>query len=70
MKAVAPTGDEFIIIELPATVLDQVSVMGEKLSVVRPDGHRQLHGYRPADCDDQQRDAGIYPGPGAQAGAG
>ncbi|PHY10661.1 MAG: hypothetical protein CK533_08670 [Acidobacterium sp.] len=38
VKAVAPTGDEFIIIELPATVLDQVSVMGEKLSVVRPDG--------------------------------
>ena len=38
VKAVAPTGDEFITIELPATVLDQVSVMGEKLSVVRPDG--------------------------------
>ena len=37
-KAVAPTGDEFITIELPATVVDQVSVLGEKLSVVRPDG--------------------------------
>lgn len=38
MKAVAPTGDEFITIELPAAVVDQVSVLGEKLSVVRPDG--------------------------------
>ena len=38
VKAVAPTGDEFITIELPATVVDQVSVLGEKLSVVRPDG--------------------------------
>jgi hypothetical protein len=38
MKAVAPTGDEFIAMELPATVVDQVSVLGEKLSVVRPDG--------------------------------
>jgi len=38
MKAVAPTGDEFITIELPDTVVDQVSVLGEKLSVVRPDG--------------------------------
>ena len=38
VKAVAPTGDEFITIELPDTVVDQVSVLGEKLSVVRPDG--------------------------------
>jgi hypothetical protein len=38
VKAVAPSGDEFITIELPATVGDQVSVLGEKLSVVRPDG--------------------------------
>jgi len=38
VKAVAPTGDEFIILELPATVVEQVSVLGEKLSVVRPDG--------------------------------
>jgi hypothetical protein len=38
VKAVAPTGDEFITIELPAAVGDQVSVMGEKLTVVRPDG--------------------------------
>ena len=38
VKAVAPTGDEFITMELPAAVADQVSVLGEKLSVVRPDG--------------------------------
>ncbi len=38
VKAVAPTGDEFIVLELPATIGDQVSVLGEKLSVVRPDG--------------------------------
>lgn len=37
MKAVAPIGSEFITLELPAAVVDQVSVMGEKLSVVRPD---------------------------------
>jgi len=38
VKAVAPSGDEFIIMELPADVGDQVSVLGEKLSVMRPDG--------------------------------
>ena len=38
VKAVAPTGNEFITIHLPETVVDQVSVLGEKLSVVRPDG--------------------------------
>ncbi len=38
MKAVAPTGDEFITLTLPATVEDQVSVLGEKLTVVRLDG--------------------------------
>jgi len=38
VKAVAPAGTEFITIMLPATVEGQVSVLGEKLSVVRPDG--------------------------------
>ena len=38
VKAVAPSGDEFITIELPEDVGDQVSVLGEKLSVMRPDG--------------------------------
>ena len=38
VKAVAPAGDEFITMELPAAIADQVSVLGEKLSVVRPDG--------------------------------
>ncbi len=38
VKAVAPSGDEFITIELPADVGEQVSILGEKLSVMRPDG--------------------------------
>jgi len=38
VKAVAPIGNEFITIELPGTVVDQFAVLGEKLSVVRPDG--------------------------------
>ena len=38
VKAVMPTGDEKITIELPETVEDQVSILGEKLTVVRPDG--------------------------------
>jgi hypothetical protein len=39
VKAVAPSGDEFIVIQLPAGVQDQVSILGEKLSVMRPDGN-------------------------------
>jgi hypothetical protein len=38
MKAVAPTGDEFVTVELPGDVAEQVSILGEKLSVVRNDG--------------------------------
>lgn len=38
VKAVAPSGAEPIVIELPADIGGQVSVLGEKLSVVRPDG--------------------------------
>lgn len=38
VKAVAPSGAEPIVIELPADIGDQVSVLGEKLSVVRLDG--------------------------------
>jgi hypothetical protein len=38
LKAVAPIGVETITMELPQEVGDQVSVLGEKLSVVRPDG--------------------------------
>ena len=38
VKAVAPSGTEFITIELPEAVGAQVSVLGEKLTVVRPDG--------------------------------
>ncbi len=38
VKAVAPTGAVFITMTLPDFVVDQVSVLGEKLSVVRPDG--------------------------------
>jgi hypothetical protein len=38
VKAVAPSGDEFITMTLPEDVGEQVSVLGEKLSVVRQDG--------------------------------
>jgi hypothetical protein len=38
VKAVAPSGDEFITIELPGDVEEQVSILGEKLSVMRLDG--------------------------------
>ena len=38
VKAVAPSGAEFITIELPADVGEQVSILGEKLSVLRPEG--------------------------------
>ena len=37
VKAVAPSGDEFITMELPAEVEEQVSILGEKLSVMRPE---------------------------------
>lgn len=38
VKAVAPSGDEFITMELPADVGEQVAMLGEKLAVMRPDG--------------------------------
>jgi hypothetical protein len=38
VKAVAPSGTEFITMELPQDVGEQVSILGEKLSVLRPDG--------------------------------
>ncbi|MBM3781293.1 MAG: hypothetical protein FJW29_06410 [Acidobacteria bacterium] len=38
VKAVAPTGTEFISMELPEDIGTEVSVLGEKLTVVRPDG--------------------------------
>ena len=38
VKAVAPTGSEFIQMELPEDAEGQVSILGEKLSVMRPDG--------------------------------
>jgi hypothetical protein len=38
MKAVAPSGTEFITIELPESVGEQVSILGEKLTVLRPEG--------------------------------
>jgi len=38
VKAVAPSGSEFIEMDLPADVEGQVSILGEKLSVMRPDG--------------------------------
>jgi hypothetical protein len=38
VKAVAPSGTEFITIELPEDVGEQVSLLGEKLTVLRPEG--------------------------------
>jgi hypothetical protein len=38
VKAVAPSGNEMITMELPADIGEQISVLGEKLTVVRPDG--------------------------------
>jgi hypothetical protein len=38
VKAVAPSGTEFITMELPDDVGETVSLLGEKLTVVRPDG--------------------------------
>jgi hypothetical protein len=38
VKAVAPIGAEPIVMELPQDVGDQVSVLGEKLSMMRPGG--------------------------------
>lgn len=38
MKAVAPTGTEFISLQLPEDAGDQVSIVGEKLKMVRADG--------------------------------
>jgi hypothetical protein len=38
MKAVAPTGTEFITMELPQDVGEQVSILGERLTVLRPEG--------------------------------
>lgn len=40
LKAVAPTGTETVSIEIPAGV-DRVSILGEKLSVVRPDAEAE-----------------------------
>ena len=38
VKAVAPSGAEYIEMELPEDVAEQVSILGEKLTVMRPDG--------------------------------
>lgn len=38
VKAVAPSGTEFITIELPEDVGERVSILGEKLTVLRPEG--------------------------------
>ena len=38
VKAVAPTGSELIVMELPEDVGEHVSILGENLKVKRPDG--------------------------------
>ncbi len=42
VKAVAPIGTEHIVVEIPAG-LDQVSILGEKLTIVRSDGEPQTY---------------------------
>jgi hypothetical protein len=39
VKAVAPSGSEYIIMQLPADVGESVSILGEKLTVMRPEGN-------------------------------
>jgi hypothetical protein len=38
MKAVAPTGAERVLLELPEDVGEQISILGERLTVLRADG--------------------------------
>jgi hypothetical protein len=38
VKAVAPSGTELITMELPPDVGEQVSILGERLTVLRPEG--------------------------------
>ena len=38
VKAVAPTGSEMVVLELPEDVGEQVTILGENLKVKRPDG--------------------------------
>ena len=54
LKAVAPTGSEAISITIPAEE-QSVSILGEKLSVVRIDGRGQLHDVGPPHRAHQQR---------------
>ena len=63
VKAVAPSGDEFITMELPADVGEQVSILGEKLSVMRPDGDDNFTSPGRPIATHQQRDAGVQAGP-------
>lgn len=71
MKAVAPTGAELIRIELPATVGDQVSVLGENLTVVRPDGtdHFSAPGRPVATISDVRLEYRPVPAPTRRAPA-
>jgi hypothetical protein len=39
VKAVAPSGSEYIIMQLPADVGSEVSILGEKLTMMRPNGN-------------------------------
>ena len=48
VKAVAPTGTESIIVDDPRRPSESVSILGEKLTVIRAGRHRQLHRARVA----------------------
>jgi hypothetical protein len=69
---VAPSGTEPVMMLIPAEA-DRVSILGEKLTVLGPDGPCDVHGLRTSDGADQQRDGAVStaqtaPGP-ARAGS-
>ena len=68
VKAVAPSGDEFITIELPADCRRAGVDARREADGDAARRHRQLHQPRPADRQHQQRDAGVQARPAAEEG--
>ena len=62
VKAVAPTGSEHITITIPEEE-NQVSLLGEKLTVERADGSATYTLAGPSDRDHQQRDDRVSSAP-------
>ena len=68
VKAVAPSGDEFITMELPADGRRAGVDTRREAGGDAARRHRHVHQPRPADCQHQQRDAGVQAGPAAEEG--